>query len=87
MVTHSSILSWEIPWTEEPSKLQSMGHKESDTADWITISLYGSLNLENCWAETNFLKGRKKFQVQAETLVWALGKMVQILTAADAIPE
>ena len=24
MATHSSILAWEIPWTEEPSKLQSM---------------------------------------------------------------
>ena len=23
--THSSILAWEIPWTEEPSRLQSMG--------------------------------------------------------------
>ena len=25
MATHSSILIWEIPWTEEPSGLQSMG--------------------------------------------------------------
>ena len=25
MATHSSILAWEIPWTEEPSGLQSMG--------------------------------------------------------------
>ena len=25
MATHSSILAWEIPWTEEPDKLQSMG--------------------------------------------------------------
>ena len=25
MVTHSSILAWEIPWTEEPGGLQSMG--------------------------------------------------------------
>ena len=23
--THSSILAWEIPWTEEPGRLQSMG--------------------------------------------------------------
>ena len=23
--THSSILAWEIPWTEEPGELQSMG--------------------------------------------------------------
>ena len=25
MATHSSIFAWEIPWTEEPSGLQSMG--------------------------------------------------------------
>ena len=25
MTTHSSILDWEIPWTEEPAGLQSMG--------------------------------------------------------------
>ena len=25
MATHSSILAWEIPWTEEPGWLQSMG--------------------------------------------------------------
>ena len=27
MATCSSILAWEIPWTEEPGKLQSMGSK------------------------------------------------------------
>ena len=30
MATHSSILAWKTPWTEEPGGLQSMGHKESD---------------------------------------------------------
>ena len=25
IATHSSILSWKIPWTEEPAGLQSMG--------------------------------------------------------------
>ena len=31
MATDSRILSWEIPWTEEPGRLQSMGlQKESD---------------------------------------------------------
>ena len=27
MTTHSSILAWRIPWTEEPGGLQSMGSK------------------------------------------------------------
>ena len=29
MTTHSSILAWRIPWTEEPGGLQSMGSQES----------------------------------------------------------
>ena len=31
MTIHSSILAWEIPWTEEPGRLQSMGSQELDT--------------------------------------------------------
>ena len=31
MATHSSILVWKIPWTEEPGGIQSMGSQESDT--------------------------------------------------------
>ena len=33
MATHSSILAWKIPWTEEAGRLQSVGHKESDTTE------------------------------------------------------
>ena len=29
MATHSSILAWEIPWTERPGRLQSMGPQKS----------------------------------------------------------
>ena len=28
METHSSILAWEIPWTEEPGALQSVGSQK-----------------------------------------------------------
>ena len=31
MATHSRILAWRIPWTEEPSRLWSRGHKELNT--------------------------------------------------------
>ena len=31
MATHSSILAWEIPWTEEPGGLWSMGVAKSQT--------------------------------------------------------
>ena len=30
MATHSSILAWKTPWTEEPDGLQAMGSQESD---------------------------------------------------------
>jgi len=33
MATHSSILAWKIPWTEEPGGLQSLGLKESDMTE------------------------------------------------------
>jgi len=29
MATHSSILAWEIPWTEEPGRLPSMGSQRA----------------------------------------------------------
>ena len=32
MATHSSILAWRIPWTEEPGGLQSMQLQELDTS-------------------------------------------------------
>ena len=32
MATHCSILAWEIPWTEEPGGLQSLGITKSHTS-------------------------------------------------------
>ena len=31
IATHSSILAWRIPWTEEPDRLQSMGVSKNQT--------------------------------------------------------
>ena len=36
IATHSCILTWEIPWTEEPAELQSMGLQESDTTERLS---------------------------------------------------
>ena len=33
MATHSSILAWRIPWTKEPTGLQSTGSQSRDTSD------------------------------------------------------
>ena len=43
MATHSSTLTWKIPWTEEPGGLQSMGRKKQDTTVWMT-------DWARCWA-------------------------------------
>ena len=37
MATHSSILAWRIPWTEETDS--PWGHKESDMTEQLTLSL------------------------------------------------
>ena len=42
MATLFSILAWEIPWTEEPGRLQAMQSQKSQT-EW--------LNSRNVWAE------------------------------------
>ena len=42
MATHSTILAWRIPWTEEPGGLHSpWGHKELNMTERLTL-----LNLE-----------------------------------------
>ena len=35
MATHSSVLAWRIPGTEESGRLQSVGSLESDTTEWL----------------------------------------------------
>ena len=45
MTTHFSILAWRIPWTEEPGGLQSTGHKESDTTERVTLSVFTEASL------------------------------------------
>ena len=37
VATHSNILAWRIPWTEEPGEYSSWGHKESDTTEQLTL--------------------------------------------------
>ena len=49
MATHSSILAWRIPWTEEPGGLQSMDDKESgmtERAFTRTQDLESNFNLD-----------------------------------------
>ena len=40
MATHSSILAWRIPWTEEPSGLQSMGPRKVNTTELLNTQTH-----------------------------------------------
>ena len=40
MATHSSILAWEIPWSEEPGGLHPWGRKESDTTKHAHVTVF-----------------------------------------------
>ena len=37
MATHSSILAWRSPWTEEPGTYSTWVHKESDMTEWLSL--------------------------------------------------
>ena len=50
MATHSSILAWRIPWTEEPGGLQSMGSQRDTTEQ---LSTHTEVNL-------SYIYSRKK---------------------------
>ena len=64
MTTHSSILAWRIPWTEEPGGLQSMGSQESDTTQRLSMNTHkgivsipevGVLSLLKRWMKAVFV--------------------------------
>ena len=43
MATHSKILAWRIPWTEEPGRLQSMGSQRV-RQDWMQLSTHTGIH-------------------------------------------
>ena len=52
MAPHSSTLSWKIPWTEEPGRLQSMGSLRVGH-DWVTsLSLFTFMHWRRKWQPT-----------------------------------
>ena len=55
MATHSSTLAWEIPWTEKPGRLQSMGLQRVGH-DWVTsFSLFTFMHWKRKWQPTPVL--------------------------------
>ena len=63
MAPHSNILAWRIPWTEEPGGLQSMGLRESDTTERLTLSLSPELT------QFPWMRGTQKFPHSLERIL------------------
>ena len=61
MATHSSTLAWEIPWMEEPGRLQSMGSRRV-RHNWETsLSLFTFMHWRRKWQPTPlFLPGESQ---------------------------
>ena len=61
MATHSSILAWRIPWTEQPGGLQSTGSQS-----WVQWSDYTLLISETKKDTYDILRGRMEISGQKE---------------------
>ena len=65
MVTHSSILTWKIPWTEEPGRLQSMGlqrvrHHWAHTYTFLSLTSCNSCRLVRLLCKSRYVWNEKK---------------------------
>ena len=79
-VTHSSNLDWEVPWTEEPDGLQSLGSQELDTiqqlnthtrgADYEVHTLFFFFNMPCLWHVYIFsVRDRKPLNCQSHVFL------------------
>ena len=89
MATHSSILAWEIPWTEEPDGL--WGHKESDTTEQLTTHLLSKAKTNPVLVYRNsplYLHNHWGLWILFLTYHWKLTKVhsiLQLLTLPDVL--
>ena len=59
MATHCSILAWKIPWTEEPSRLWSMGLQRVER-DQATNTFFQQSTFDNTATKSSFLEAQLK---------------------------
>ena len=73
MATHSSILAWRIPWTEDLAGLQSTGRKESDTTEQLHFHFYHEwmLNfIKYCYASVEIIMWFLSFLLLMWCFTW-----------------
>ena len=76
LVTHSSILAWEVPWTEEPGRLQSLrsqrvGHNwmTNTTSQCVPILDYGDFKLQ-VQSQVRGLNEQFDEVIKTSNLIW-----------------
>ena len=86
MATHSSILAWRIPQTEEPGGLPPRGLKESDMTEWAQQH-----TVETKWYVTKPLMDPQSNQREKENILRDKRKWMyddpNLLEAAKALPR
>ena len=87
MATHSSILAWRIPWTEEPGRLQSTGLQSwTQLSDWAQGRL-SNINFLQFWRLGILRSNCQKIQLLVRThfLVWRWQSSPCILTWQNSV--
>ena len=86
MATHSGILAWKIPWTEEPGGLQSMGSQRvrhngvtehALTLTYLTVSrgnIYKMSNSVRIWFVLSLLQNKRTRQLIYRQLIYRIKK-------------
>ena len=65
---HSSILAWEIPWTEEPGTLQSMGFQRvKHDSDYIAARVLSKSIMPVCNQQI-----QTKYRLNSKSLIWRI---------------
>ena len=94
MATHSSILTWKIPWTEEPSGMQSMELQELDMPEWLNHHHHQTMKGQSwlrkgerikvgSWRKLGLLEGLNIAEVQP--LEGLLGCLLLILRTSPRV--
>ena len=65
MATHSSVLAWRIPWTEEPGRLQSMRFQKSDMTEQLNHPLNCAFFFFFFWLTVGSLDQQQHHRLEA----------------------
>ena len=74
MATHSSILAWRIPWTEEPGGLQSMGLQRADTTERLRFFTTSTTWKVPCAVALAYISSNSSFHncIHSSDLSWCV---------------